>query len=87
MANIGRMRIARMTKWVTRYFERQDEILRKLANRDKLCYTPVQFVSTCLNVETGIVTIQWSNTMPRTVTMPREMLIPSTLTLIAVHDC
>lgn len=87
MANIGRMRVNRMSRWVKRYFERQNEILRKRANKNDVRPVEVRFMNADLNVQTDMVTIRWSDITSRTVTMPREMLVPSTLTLITIHDC
>jgi hypothetical protein len=85
MANIGRMRSHRMTRWVHRYFKRKDEIMRKRAKANGL--RPVSLDDVQIDVKNGVVMIRWHDTTKREVVMLKEFLVPCTLALVAVHDC
>jgi len=90
MANVGLMRVPRMTRWVRRYFERRDEIERKHANRVNATPRPAQLKGVYWNISTGEVTIRWvdyERRIERQIVMPRTTLVPQTLTVLAVHDC
>ena len=85
MANVGRMCRARAVKWLRRYFVRQDEDVRKRAEKSGLSHVKISFDG--VHFDDEMMSIRWYDTTRRIVEMPRSMFVPSTLTLLTVHDC
>ena len=89
MANVGRMRSPRAQRWVLRYFKRRDEAFRKAAEK-KGFKTDGTVVKTCMSSDSEgqpFLTVLWWSTMKCSIVVPKEALVPSTLTLLSVHDC
>lgn len=92
MANVGRMRCSRAPRWVLRYFKRRDEAARKEAEKEGVGIflprdTTVKARMTFDSEGQPFLTVLWWSTMECSIVIPKDALVPSTLTLLSVHDC
>lgn len=87
MSNVAHIRAAKLPRWMSAYFARRRKASERRARKDGQAIRPFSTHSVEVDFSDGMLRFSWSEIARYSVSMPKELLVPQMVSIIAVHEC